>query len=65
MCSAKTGQIFDCVQPAFGATLIEHSLMEVGLSGSMKVDSDVAQGTTRTFECDTPIYLLQINLCLL
>ena len=32
--------------PAYGATLIEHSLIEVGLSGSVKVDSqvDAAQG---------------------
>lgn len=41
---------FHCVQPAYGATLIEHSLMEVGLSGSVKVDSDVAQGTDEQFE---------------
>lgn len=41
---------FDCVQPAYGATLIEHSLMEVGLPGSVKVDSDVAQGAVEQFE---------------
>uniref|UniRef100_A0A7N8YAY1 Ribosome quality control complex subunit NEMF n=1 Tax=Mastacembelus armatus TaxID=205130 RepID=A0A7N8YAY1_9TELE len=34
----------------YGATLIEHSLIEAGLSGSAKVDSqvDAAQGTNRT-----------------
>lgn len=32
---------------AYGATLIEHSLIEAGLPGSVKVDSqvDAAQGT--------------------
>lgn len=41
----------DCVlclntSPAYGATLIEHSLIEAGLPGSVKVDSeaDAAQG---------------------
>lgn len=32
--------------PAYGATLIEHSLIEAGLLGSVKIDSqvDAAQG---------------------
>lgn len=36
---------------AYGATLIEHSLIEVGLPGSAKVDSqtDIAQGTGETW----------------
>lgn len=38
--------------PAYGAILIEHSLIEVGLSGSVKIDSqvDAAQGTVEQFE---------------
>lgn len=36
---------------AYGATLIEHSLIEAGLPGSAKVGSqaDVAQGTVETW----------------
>lgn len=30
--------------PAYGATLIEHSLIEVGLPGSVKVDGQVDAG---------------------
>ena len=35
------------ILPAYGGTLIEHCLMEVGLSGNIKVDSqeETAQGT--------------------
>uniref|UniRef100_A0A8D3DQB7 Ribosome quality control complex subunit NEMF n=1 Tax=Scophthalmus maximus TaxID=52904 RepID=A0A8D3DQB7_SCOMX len=32
---------FPIISPAYGATLIEHSLIEVGLSGSVKVDNQV------------------------
>lgn len=37
---------------AYGATLIEHSLIEVGLPGSVKVDSqvDAAQGIVAQFD---------------
>lgn len=37
---------FPNTSPAYGATLIEHSLIEAGLPGSAKVDSkvDAAQG---------------------
>lgn len=36
---------------AYGATLIEHSMIEVGVPGSAKVDSqsEVAQGTVETW----------------
>lgn len=37
---------FPIFSPEYGATLIEHSLIEVGLSGSVKVDAqaDPSQG---------------------
>lgn len=40
--------------------------MEVGLSGSVKVDSDVGQGTVKTFECSNIprcICYKQNNVC--
>uniref|UniRef100_A0A7N8XT63 Ribosome quality control complex subunit NEMF n=1 Tax=Mastacembelus armatus TaxID=205130 RepID=A0A7N8XT63_9TELE len=42
----------------YGATLIEHSLIEAGLSGSAKVDSqvDAAQGTNRTVGIRVGLY---------
>lgn len=44
--------LFPNTSPAYGATLIEHSLIEVGLPGSVKVDSEVdaAQGTVEQIE---------------
>lgn len=53
LCAAENGdQVKRVLNPhlSFGATLIEHSLMEVGLSGSMKVDSDVGQVAPKILE---------------
>lgn len=45
---------FPIFSPEYGATLIEHSLIEVGLSGSVKVDAqtDPSQGIKKNDICD-------------
>lgn len=45
---------FPIFSPEYGATLIEHSLIEVGLSGSVKVDAqtDPSQGIKKNEICD-------------
>lgn len=49
----RTDHFCVVASPAYGATLIEHSLIEVGLPGSVKVDNEVvaAQGTVEQIEC--------------
>lgn len=39
--------------PAYGATLIEHSLIEAGLPGSVKVDSQVEASQGRVEQLET------------
>lgn len=52
---------FPNASTAYGATLIEHSLIEAGLSGSIKIDSQVDSAQGIVGQLETILFLLYFS----